>query len=146
MKRIDAYYKFTKDENTLTKYYCTKSISDYGRLEMLRNKDNILTIYLVSDNYSKARKISELKLAAKGVHISRVIQCKANSKIAYGDYKHTSDLLIFIFNEEKTELELLVAVGKKYECNLYLNMLFDGVLKDEINNLRQLAESTSKAA
>jgi hypothetical protein len=146
IKRIDAYYKYLKDENTKTKYCETYSTGNYSRLEILRNKKNILTVYLVSDNYTKARKISELKLAAKGVHISRVIQCKANSKIAYGDVKHTNDLLIFIFNEDKTEFELLIVKGKKYECNLYLNMLLDGVLNDEITNLRQLEENLSKAA
>lgn len=146
MERIDAYYKFSKDENTKTKYLCTDAIGDYGRLEILKNKHNIITTYLVSNPYTTSRKMKELKLTAKGVHISRVIQCKANSKIAYGDYKHTSDLLIFIFNEEKTEFELLVAVGKKYECNLYLNMLFDGILKDEVNNFRHLADNNNKAA
>jgi hypothetical protein len=135
-----------KDENTKTKYCETYSTGNYSRLEILRNKNNILTVYLVSNDYTNARKISELKLTAKGLHISRVIQCKANSKIAYGDVRNTNDLLIFIFNEDKTEFELLIVKGKKYECNLYLNMLFDGVLKDEINILRQSGENLSKVA
>lgn len=146
MKRIDSYYRFTKDPKTKTKYCCSNGIGDYGRLEILRNQYDDISMYLVSSNYTRATHESEFKLTSKGVHISRVIQCKVNKQIAYGDYRHTNDLLIFIFNDDKTEFELIIAQGKKYECNLYLNMLFDGVLDTEIEELRNTNNDSKKVA
>jgi hypothetical protein len=144
--RINTYYKFEKDKNTKTKFQCIGQKGTYQRLEMLRNKKDILNLYLVSEDYTKSKKTNEFKLIGKGVHISRVIQSKSNSKIAFGDFKHTNDLLIFIFNDNKTEFELLIATNKKYECNLYLNMLFDGILNDEIAILRKLDNNSNRAA
>jgi len=145
MKKLDNYYLFKKDLRYKTKFYSVLS-GDYGRLDILKNKDGLIVVNLLENNYTKANIKGELKFAAKGNHISRVISSKQDINVAVGDFIHTNDLLIFIFNDDKTEFELLIAKDKKYESNLYLNMLFDGVLRDEINDFRQIIDSNSNAA
>lgn len=162
---LTDYYKFerlaTKSKTRLdcvtsTRSYTEfeeKTVTKFQRSTDKRDAVNIgdFLIYLGSvprgfrgDVHRKADK----SISIKGKHISSVFVPDVTNNFAYGDVKGTSDALLFVFHnleivngviQSGSVVEIFVARGKsKNQVALY-ELLCDGGLDEEMNDLRVCA-------
>lgn len=89
---------------------------------------------------------ADKSITLKGKNLSSVFVPDINSSFAYGDFKGTSDALLFVFHDFKVvdgviqaggEIEVFVARGKSKDRVPLYNALSDGELEDEMNALRE---------
>lgn len=94
------------------------------------------------DVHRKANK----SISIKGKNLSSVYVPDVNNNLGYGDFKGTSDALLFVFHNMEVRnrviqagavIEVFVARGKSKDRVPLYNMLSDGELEDEINALRK---------
>lgn len=133
-----------------TRMDCKASTGSYDPLENLRNKKEVLCVYLTPNNTKAGLDgKSVLRMSAKGEHITSILTPSVTSGFAYGDTRHTGDALLFVIKDLKMEdgaivvgskVEVFVARGKAlYKEQLY-HLLCDGELDEEMERLRALAK------
>ena len=143
MMILTDYYKMAKLPEVKSKLRidCTASTKSYPDFEAMRNKKEELFFYFgdVPDNFSGNAKRKADKALTKTKSISSIFVPDIQKKYAYGDMFCTSDALLFIFNNDYTEIEIFVARGQKNNVWQLYNIFSDGELNNEIEQLRKSA-------
>lgn len=94
---------------------------------------------------------ADKSISIKGKNLSSVYVPNVTKNIAYGDFRGTTDALLFVFNDLKvingviqqgSMIEVFVARGKSKDRVPLFELLSDGELDDEISELRQKASPT----
>ena len=88
---------------------------------------------------SKAQRKADRAITCTKNISSVFIPDLSNPLMGYGDVRGTADALLFLFSEDYTGLEILVARGYRNNSRNLYNLLADGGLDDEIAILRQRA-------
>lgn len=87
-------------------------------------------------------------ISIKGKNLSSVYVPNVTKNIAYGDFRGTTDALLFVFHDLKVidgviqqggVIEIFVARGKSKDRVPLFELLSDGELDEEISELRQKA-------
>ncbi len=88
---------------------------------------------------------ADKSISIKSKNLSSVYVPDPNTNFAYGDFKGTSDALLFVFHDLKTIngaiqagaiIEVFIARGKSKDRVPLYNALSDGELEEEMNALR----------
>lgn len=94
---------------------------------------------------------ADKSISIKGNNLSSVYVPNVTKNIAYGDFRGTTDALLFVFHNLKvvdgviqkgSMIEVFVARGKSKDRVPLFELLSDGELDDEISELRQKASPT----
>jgi hypothetical protein len=161
---ITDYYKFEKLPNQHSKLRidCTASTQSYNPLEALRATRQLkhtdkrdgcnigdLFLYIGDNTYTKAGTERKADLAlSRTNHISSIFAPEPTSQYWYGDFHSTADALLFIHNDidfvdgaiqSGAIIEIFVARGQRNNRAQLYNLLTDGELDSEIEQLRKQA-------
>ncbi len=160
------YYKFEKLAIIAkTRMDCVASSKSYPEFEEKRatkairqsskrdatNKDSLSCYYgKVNDNFGgNIHRKADMAITMKGKNLSSLFVPDIECNIAFGDVRGTSDAIIFVFDkivvidgeiEAGGVIEMFIARGKSKECRALYNLVCDGGLDDEMNNLREAAK------
>ena len=94
---------------------------------------------------------ADKSITIKNKNLSSVYVPDPNTNFAYGDFKGTSDALLFVFHDLKiidgiiqagAIIEVFVARGKSRDCVPLYNAFCAGVLDEEMNALRMQVTKT----
>lgn len=154
---LTDYYKFVKlpTSKAKTRLDCVASTESYELLEMLYNKRGELFVYLLRPPYVKAdaKRKADLAMECRVVgHVSSVFVIDVESPFAFGDYKHTTDALLFVFSGVNTvdavllpnaTIEVFIARGQSHNQQALYNLFSNGELDTEVEALRQKAVTAS---
>ncbi len=140
---LTDYYKMAKLPEVKSKLRidCTASTKSYPEFEALRNKKEALFFYFgdVPDSFSGNAKRKAGKALTKTKSISSIYVPDIQKKYAFGDMVGTLDALLFIFNNDYSEIEIFIARGQKNNVRQLYNSFSDGELNNEIEQLRKMA-------
>lgn len=140
---LTDYYKMTKlpEGKSKLRIDCTASTKSYPEFEELRNKKEALFFYFgdVPDCFNGNAKRKADKALTKTKSISSIYVPDIEKRLGFGDMVGTLDALLFIFNNDYTEIEIFIARGQKNNVRQLYNLLSDGELKNEIEQLRTRA-------
>jgi len=162
---LDAYYLFERvAKKSSTRMDCTACTANYEPFENKRatrsNKEtekrdatNVgsLKCYYVSvpDAFSgDAQRRADKSLTMGSKNLSSIFVPDVTKPMAYGDVANTNDALLFIFTDMATpngiiapnsKLEIFVAKGQRNNARALYNLLADGELAEEIEQLRARA-------
>ena len=151
---LTDYYKFEKLQGGKSKLRidCTASTGEYAPFEEKRNKQGALFFYVGDNVQEKAKPKADLAIS-KTKHISSVYVPDITLPFAYGDIQHTADAMVIIFKNvefvnggavEGSEFEIFIARGQRNNRQQLYNLLSDGEIESEIENLRVRAKSEQK--
>jgi len=159
---LTDYYKFERlATKAKLRMDCTVSTGSYEELECRRatkanratekrdatNVGDLVVYYgdvppqFDGDVHRKADK----SISIKGKNMSSVYVPDVESGFAYGDFRATSDALLFVFHNLNTPngvieagavIEVFVARGQRNNARQLYNLLADGELDEEMNALR----------
>ena len=141
---------------------CTASTNSYNPLEALRATRQLkhtdkrdgcnigdLFLYIGDNTYTKAGAERKADLAlSRTNHISSIYNPEPTSQYWYGDFHATADALLFIHNDidfvdgaiqSGAIIEIFVARGQRNNRAQLFNLLMDGELDGEIEQLRKQA-------
>ena len=142
---LTDYYLIKKlpDQKSKLRFDCTVSTNNYREFETLRNKKGSLFMYYgdIPERFRHKGPRRATKALTKKDNISSIFVSDVTKLLAYGDVRGTQDGLLLIFNDDYTQIELLVARGQKNNIVQLYNLLVDGELQQEIEELRQRAEA-----
>lgn len=91
---------------------------------------------------------ADKSISIKGSNLSSIYVPDITKNIAYGDFKGTTDALLFVFNDLRvingviqkgSIIEIFIARGKSKDRIPLFELFADGELEDEINQLRKRA-------
>jgi hypothetical protein len=140
---LTDYYKMAKLPEVKSKLRidCTASTKSYPEFETMRNKKEALFFFFgdVPDSFSGNAKRKADKALTKTKSISSIYVPDIQTKCAYGDMVGTLDALLFIFNNDYSEIEIFIARGQKNNVRQLYNLFSDGELNNEIEQLRKQA-------
>lgn len=143
---LDALYKLAKGENK-TRFNVTHSTGNYEVFEMLKNaKGQLFFYYCDTPERFKAdvkRKADKIISNRFGKNVSSVFVPDVSLPLGYGDVNGTNDAILLIFNPDHTEIEILVAKGKRNNRLALYHMLTDGELQAEIEAMRTAVKPTA---
>lgn len=164
---LTDYYKFERlATKSKLRMDCTASTESYQEFEDRRaTKSNratekrdatdigSLVIYFgnVPDNFGgNVHRKADKSLTIKGKNISSIYVPNIEICMGFGDFRETTDALLFLFSNDYTAnntpprvIEVFVARGQKNNRNALYNLLSDGQLDDEIEALRKRAVTNS---
>ena len=159
------YYRFERfNLMAKSRMDCVASTKSYPEFEEKRackgikqsskrdatNIDGLSCYYgKVNDNFGgNIHRKADMAITTKGKNLSSVFVPDINFNIGFGDVRGTSDAIIFVFKALNVIdgrivtggiIEMFIARGKSKECRALYNLVCDGELDDEMNNLRGLA-------
>jgi hypothetical protein len=140
---LTDYYKMAKLPEVKSKLRidCTASTKSYPEFETMRNKKEALFFFFgdVPDSFSGNAKRKADKALTKTKSISSIYVPDIQKKYAFGDMVGTLDALLFIFNNDYSEIEIFIARGQKNNVRQLYNLFSDGELNNEIEQLRKTA-------
>lgn len=152
---LTDYYKFVKLEGQKSRMRidCTASTRSYDTLERYRDKKGLLKVYIGDNTYTKAGQSgrSDLSLSYKD-HISSIFAPDVKLPCWYGDFHRTTDAALFVCHNfaiadnairPGSVVEVFVARGQRYNRQGLFNMLCDGDLLGDIEELRKRAVTES---
>ena len=152
---LTDYYKFVKLDGQKSKMRidCASSTRSYDTLERYRDKKGALKLYIGDNTYTRAGQDgkSDLALSYKD-HISSIFAPDIKQPYWYGDFHNTADAALFISHnvafvngaiQPGSVVEVLVARGQRANRQGLFNMLCDGDLSDEVEELRKRAVTES---
>ena len=168
MSILTDYYRFERiASKSKTRLDCTASTASYPELEEKKatkaNKATAkrdatevgaLVIYFgdVPDQFGgDVHRKADKAITIKGKNLSSVYVPDPTSNFGFGDVRGTADALLFVFDNlevangaisQGAKLEVFVARGQSKNRVALYNLLSDGELEDEINELRQSARVT----
>ena len=163
---LTDYYKFERvATKAKTRLDCIASTKSYPEFEEKRaasptkqteKRDAIavgdLVVYLTNqpESYGGSNKRkADKSLSIKGKNLSSIYEPDPSNGFGYGDMKGTTDALLFVMKIEEVNgwlqdggiVEVFVARGQNtHKVNLY-NLLTDGELDDEMEELRKQAST-----
>ncbi|KXO15331.1 MAG: hypothetical protein E6507_06180 [Prevotella bivia] len=165
---LTDYYKFER-LSTKTKHRmdCTISTHCYPEFEnkaatkasratekrdAINVGDIIIYYHDVPENYGgDVHRKAGKSITFKSNNLSSVYMPDPTKEIAYGDFRGTTDALLFVFHnlnvingvtQQGSVIEVFVARGKSKDRVPLFEMLSDGELDDEMNELRKKASPT----
>jgi hypothetical protein len=147
-------YQYTRVPNQKNKnrLVCTSSSKSYDKIELVKTKrDGLIVMHITpfmdGIKASRYRKGMFRVTVADGSHITSIYPTDWERGYTYGDFQHTTDLMLLVFHNfsmnadgriaDGAEVELFIARGKKSEKNQVNNLFLDGQLDCEISALRQ---------
>ena len=166
---LTDYYRFERvAKKAKHRMDCTASTESYPEFENRRatkgyreteKRDAIkigdLIIYWVApDSHMRAnrKRKADRSITIKSDNLSSVYnwQREGDYWFAYGDFKGTTDALLFIYRVKEADaaiqagavIEIFVSRGKSNECNTLCNLYTDGELDEEMNALREQVTKT----
>lgn len=146
MKHITDYYRYERlpNQRSKSRLDCTASTKSYSVFE------EKTFLYIGENTHTKAgvKRKSDLALTdGKGKHVTSIYKPDLEYGVAYGDVQGTTDLLLFVTTNfsiaangtitDGATVEVFIARGKKSDKIAMYNLLIDGQLNDEIEQLRQ---------
>lgn len=149
---LTDYYRFEKKpgQNSKMRMDCTASTQSYNPFEALRNKNNVLFVYVGDNSYTEAGERGKSDLAlSRGEHITSLNTLYPEQPFWYGDFHKTPDALLMIHKgferyadgrvADGSTIEIFVARGyRANRLNLFAEFI-DGVLSDDMEALRKRA-------
>lgn len=148
--KLTDYYKMAKlpNQKSKTRFDCVASTGGYEPFEERaeRSKVKRFKFYYgkTPDTFkATARRKTDMAITDT-TNISSVFTPDLDSPLlAYGNVDGTHDALLFVFNDDYSQIEVFVARGyKNNEMALYY-LFIDGELDDEMNCLRAQAKPTN---
>lgn len=169
MNILTDYYKFgrvaTKAKSRLD---CVASTESYPEFEEKRatkatratekkdatNIGDLVIYYLdVPEQFGgNVHRKADKSITIKGKNLSSIYVPDPSSGLAYGDVKGTADALLFVFDglevvngaiQAGATIEVFIARGKSKDRVPLYNLLSDGELDEELNDLRRRAVTKS---
>ena len=166
---LTDYYRFEKTAlKSKLRIDCTASTHSYDPLEERRavkamqstashdgNKAGDLFVYFtdIPQRFSNHARQKADKALTKTNNISSIYIPDPSTNLGYGDFKGTTDALLFVFSnmrvvdgrvQEGSCLEVFVARGKSHERLPLYHCLIDGELEAEMHFLRDIAEGEQR--
>ncbi len=154
---LTDYYRFEKQQGQKSKLRVDEVISthSYNPFEGMRNKAGELFVYIGDNTHTRAGKERKADMAiTHGNHISSIYNPDIELPFWYGDVNHTADALLFVHKNVEfvngsiqpgAIIEVFVARGQRNNRGPLYNLLCDGGLNEEIDQLRQRASSGENA-
>jgi hypothetical protein len=165
MSILTDYYCFQRvATKSKTRLDCIASTAGYPEFEEKRatrttkatekrdaTNEGGLVIYFgdVPEQFGeKAQRKADKSITMKGKNLSSVYVPDPSNNFAYGDVKGTADALLFVFDklavidgtiQAGATIEVFIARGKSKDRVPLYNLLADGGLDDEMNELRAKA-------
>lgn len=166
---LTDFYKFERiAKKAKHRMDCTASTESYPEFENRRatkaqretekrdaiNIGDLIIYWVAPDSHMRAdrKRKSDRSITIKSDNLSSVYnwQRDGDGWFAYGDFKGTTDALLFLYRVEEVDaaiqagaiIEIFVARGKANECNTLCNLYSDGELDEEINALREQVTKT----
>lgn len=162
---LTDYYKFIRTATkSKTRLDCIASTRSYPSLESKRavkfskqtatrdaiNRGCLVAYYGdVPDRFGgNAQRKADKSLTIKGENVSSVYRPNPKNDFAFGDFKGTSDAMLFVFKDMETvngeiqagaEVEIFIARGKSKDKMALYNLLDGGELDDDMDKLREQA-------
>ena len=145
---ITDYLKYIHTENmkSKTRFELVASSQTYDFIENSKDVKGVQRIYYTDIQPDKI-KANKKRLATKmitdfkGSHLSSVyVPNLENNLFAYGDVKNTTDLILFLFNSNYSEIEIFICRGKKNDFNGIFTLFTDNELSNEIDYFRNNAK------
>ena len=165
MSILTDYYKFSRvATKAKLRLDCVASTESYPEFEERRatkatkatekrDATNVgdLVIYFgdVPEQFGgDVHRKADKSVTIKGKNLSSVYVPDPSNNLAYGDVRGTADALLFVFDgvevvngviQAGATLEIFIARGKSKDRVPLYNLLSDGELDEELNDLRQRA-------
>jgi hypothetical protein len=165
MSILTDYYKFSRvATKAKLRLDCVASTESYPEFEERRatkatkatekrDATNVgdLVIYFgdVPEQFGgDVQRKADKSITIKGKNLSSVYVPDPSNNLAYGDIRGTADALLFVFDgvevvngviQAGATLEIFIARGKSKDRVPLYNLLSDGELDEELNDLRQRA-------
>ena len=166
---LTDYYCFERLANkSKTRLDCTASTMSYPEFEEKRctkpqratekrdatNVGDLVVYYgdvpnsFGGDVHRKANK----SLTIKGKNLSSIYVPDPSTNFAYGDVRGTADALLLVLSnfevvngvvQQGAKLEIYIARGKSKDCKPLYNLLCDGELDEEIEQLKDEAKNNN---
>ena len=152
---LTDYYRFEKltGQKSKMRIDCTASTRSYDALEGMRNKAGVLCLYIGDNTHTKAGREHKSDLAlSKTAHISSIYTPDVSSPLWYGDFHKTADAALFVCHDVRfvdgaiqpgAVIEVFVARGQRSNRQGLYNMLVDGELSGEVEELKKRAVTES---
>lgn len=167
---LTDYYRFERvNLKSKTRMDCTASTGSYPEFEVRRatqvtkatdkrdatNIGDLVIYYLnVPDRFGgNVHNKADKSITIKGKNLSSMFVPDPESGFAYGDFKGTTDALLFVLTDLSTIdgviqaggiIEVFIARGASKDRVPLYNLLADGGLDDEIEQLRRQAQTPQK--
>jgi len=133
-KVIDCYLQFKKCENARTKY---ERVAYTEPVYEFLNEPVIYFCQTPEHIKARQKRKAEFCISNKAGYLSGVfIPDYSKPTLAFGDMKGTNDLILIKISGESGELEFFILKGKKNYGIMYSNMLADGELDYDIEELK----------
>lgn len=140
---LTDYYRMEKlpDQKSKMRLDCVKSTRSYPEFEIMRNKAGEFFFYFhdVPERFGGDIHRKADKAITKTKNISSVFVPDVQQKFGYGDIRGTNDALLFIFNDNFSEIDLFVARGQRHNKRQLYLLLTEGELDHEIEFLKKQA-------
>jgi len=144
-KILTDYYRMQHLPGTKSKSRmdCTRSTKSYPELEALRNKAGKLFFFFhdLPEHFKANAKRKADKVISKTKSISSVFVPDVTRPLGFGDVRDTQDALLFVFNEDYSQMDVFVARGQKNNKTGLYNLLADGELDEEMEALKKQAQT-----
>jgi hypothetical protein len=116
---------------------CTASTRSYPEFEELRNKAGNLFFYFhkVPEHFGKEAKRKADMAITRTKSISSVFVPDIAKLLGYGDIKHTTDALLFVFSANLSQMDVFVARGQRHNQTALYQLLADNAFKEEMQAL-----------
>lgn len=120
---------------------CLLSTKSYPEFEAMRNKHGAFFFYFgdVPDRFGGDIHRKADKAVTKTKNISSVLVPDVEQRFGYGDVRGTNDALLFLFNDNFTQIDVFVARGQRNNKRQLYLLLADGELANEVDQLKQQA-------
>ena len=167
MSILTDYYKFSRvATKAKLRLDCVASTESYPEFEERRatkatkatekrDATNVgdLVIYFgdVPEQFGgDVQRKADKSITIKGKNLSSVYVPDPSNNLAYGDVRGTADALLFVFDgvevvngviQAGATVEIFIARGKSKDRVPLYNLLSDGELEEELNDLRQRANT-----
>lgn len=148
--KLTDYYKMVKLPTCKSKlrFDCVSSTGNYEPFEERgqRGRDKRFKFYYggIPDTFTAHAQRKADRTITDITSISSVFTPDVgNFLLGYGDTANTNDALLFLFNEDYTQIEIFVARGLKNHVKGLFNLFADGELNDEMERLRRQATFTN---
>lgn len=140
---LTDFYQMEKlpEQKSKLRMDCTKSTKSYPEFEAMRNKGGQFFFYFgdVPERFGGDVHRKADKAITKTKNISSVFVPDIELLFAYGDMRGTNDALLLLFNTDFSIIEIFIARGQRNNRIGLYNLLADGELSKEIEQLRKQA-------
>lgn len=146
---LTDYYKGEKLTDAKSRFDIVSSSGEYDLFEsLLINKRGFnvggLSFYCGERPNRWKKKNADLAISKGSHNITSLTRPDIEKNFAYGDINGTNDACIIVFNTDFKQtaintIEIFVARGLKNDLNGLWDLLIDGELDEEMENLRQNA-------